>query len=36
MLEVTDKNPRVVGLYERNGFTLLARRLMAWVPDGLP
>jgi GNAT superfamily N-acetyltransferase len=36
MLEVTDKNARVVGLYERNGFTLLSRRLMAWVPDGLP
>jgi GNAT superfamily N-acetyltransferase len=36
MLEVTDKNPRVAGLYERNGFTLLSRRSMAWVPDGLP
>lgn len=31
LLEVTDKNPRVVALYERNGFTLLERRLMAWI-----
>lgn len=31
LLEVTDKNPRVLALYERNGFTLLERRLMAWI-----
>lgn len=33
ILEVTEKNSRVIRLYERGGFTLLDRRLMSWATN---
>lgn len=33
LLEVTEKNPRVIKLYEGNGFKLLSRRIMAFAPS---
>ena len=33
-LEVTNQNPRAKMLYERHGFSVPAREIMYWFPDG--